>query len=74
MQLRDIVAINVRRKRNSLKASQLTIALRAQVDTKTYGDLERGNGNPTLETVEAVAVALGLDPLDLFVDPHSGSQ
>lgn len=62
----DRVAANVQRRRLELDLSQTRVAELADFPTANYGRLERGDGNPTLRTLAAIASALAMDPADLF--------
>lgn len=50
----------IRERRKSLKVNQPTLALLAGVGLNTLVALERGNGNPKLDTLLSVLDTLGL--------------
>lgn len=52
--------------RESAGLSQDALALKAQVARNLISSLEKGRGNPTLGTLEALAAALGSSLLDLL--------
>lgn len=67
--MRDRLAANARRIRESEGFSQGQAAKRAGLSLRSYQRVEEGSGGPTpprLETIARVAVGLGVDPLDLF--------
>jgi transcriptional regulator with XRE-family HTH domain len=66
MPLAKLVAQNLLGARTRRKLSQQTIADRAGLSVSYISMLERGVRVPPLETLEAVAKALGIPPLDLF--------
>ena len=66
--LGTIVAENLRRIREQKKWSQHDLAGFAGLDKNTPGNIERQNNSPTLETLERLALTLGVDPLALFQD------
>src|SRR3954447_15189131 len=59
--------MNLRALRGEL--SVLELSRRSGVARNTIAALERGEGNPTLETLYALADALGVPPADLLVAP-----
>lgn len=67
--LRDRVAANARRIRQHEGFSQEEAAVRAGLSLRSYQRVEEGGTGPTsprLVTIVQVAVALGVDPSDLF--------
>jgi transcriptional regulator with XRE-family HTH domain len=56
----DISTI-LKERRATLNISQLELSEMAGVSLATIKDLERGLGNPSLKTVERIAVVLGLE-------------
>ena len=52
----------LRQARKARRVSQLELAGRTGVAHSTVVRIERGQSNPTIETVEKVAEALGVDP------------
>ena len=66
------VGANLRRLRIERGFSQEAFADRLGYHRTYIGGVERGERNLTLRTVERLAAALGVDPLDLFaVTPPS---
>jgi transcriptional regulator with XRE-family HTH domain len=57
---------NVRKLRLSLKMTQADLADRAETRRALISDIERGETNTTLDTVVRMAIALGIEPIELF--------
>ena len=67
------LGLNVLKRRTSLGVSQAELARRAEVRRATLSEIENGEGNPTLETLGALAKTLGVNVSDLLAnteDPH----
>jgi transcriptional regulator with XRE-family HTH domain len=67
--LRDCLALNSRRIREGEGFSQEAVAERAGMSLRSYQRIEEGGTGPTsprLLTVARVAVALGVNPVDLL--------
>lgn len=60
MALSSIISRNVRRFREEQGLSQVEMARRAGLSKQTVLGIEAGRGNPTVETLETIAVALGV--------------
>ncbi|MEM9400248.1 MAG: helix-turn-helix transcriptional regulator [Verrucomicrobiota bacterium] len=58
--LRIDVADLIKEKRRARGLDQLTVCKLAQVSQKTLSDMESGNANPTLKSVENVFEVLGI--------------
>lgn len=70
--MQDRIAFNVRRIREAEAFSQEAVAERAGLSLRSYQRLEEGGAgatSPRLLTVARVAVALNVDPADLFQAP-----
>lgn len=52
--------------RNAFGMTQEQLAEGADISLKHLGEIERGRGNPTLTTLEALAKALHVTPSDLI--------
>lgn len=72
MDIREIVAINVRKLRVARKLSQEALAVDAEIDRTHVSRIERGIENPTIVVLARVAAALDTDISNLFVRPRSG--
>ena len=68
------LAANLRRARTSAGLSVVELARRAGVGRATLTQLEAGVGNPTLETLYALADVLGVALADLIADPEPGGE
>jgi transcriptional regulator with XRE-family HTH domain len=66
MSLTNIVAKNLLAARKQRNISQQAVAKKARVSVSYISMLERGMRTPPLETLEVLAKALGVAPLDLF--------
>ena len=66
MSLTTIVAQNLRAMRAQRKLSQQSVASKAGLSVSYVSMLERGERTPPLETLESVAKALSISPLDLL--------
>lgn len=65
--LNAAVGSNIRCLRRERKLSQESLAHDAQITTSHLGCIERGTGNPTLETLISIANALQIDLLDIII-------
>jgi transcriptional regulator with XRE-family HTH domain len=65
---REVIAEALRRERDRLGISLTELARRAGIAKSTLSALETGTGNPNVETLWALAVALGV-PFSRLVDP-----
>ena len=67
----DALAFNIRvlrLKRNNM--SQITLAAEANTTTNTISDIEKRDGNPTLDILQRLADALGVEVAALFAKPE----
>ncbi|MEJ3653185.1 helix-turn-helix domain-containing protein [Actinomycetes bacterium KLBMP 9759] len=65
----ELVASNLRRLRSAAGLSLAVLAERSGVAKGTLSELERGQGNPTIETLFALAYALQVTLADLVDGP-----
>ncbi len=56
-----ILSDTIKERRAKLKLSQADLAEMAQVSLATVKDIERGKGNPSLQTIEKLLDILGLE-------------
>lgn len=63
------MARNLRRLRVDRGVSQEQLAMEAGVDRAFTGQLERARENPTVDTLEKLADALGVPLRDFFIEP-----
>ncbi|OYV67798.1 MAG: transcriptional regulator [Acidiphilium sp. 21-66-27] len=73
MSLREILARNLRRLRAERGLSQEELAHRAGVNRNYVGMIEREENAATVDTMEQLAAALGVDATDL-IDPYAASD
>lgn len=71
MSLAKLVAQNLFAARKQRNLSQQAVAKKARVSVSYISMLERGERTPPLETVEVLAKALGVSPLELLQDRSS---
>ena len=64
----EIISASLRRERDRVGLSLTDLAKRAGIAKSTLSQLESGSGNPSVETLWALAVALGV-PFSRLVDP-----
>jgi transcriptional regulator with XRE-family HTH domain len=64
----DVIAANLHRLRTARRLSLAALAARADVAKATLANLEQGRGNPTIETLWSLALALGVAFSDLLED------
>lgn len=64
----DVIAASLRRERAALGLSLSEVAKRAGIAKSTLSQLEAGTGNPSVETLWALGVALDV-PFSVLVDP-----
>jgi transcriptional regulator with XRE-family HTH domain len=63
-----LIAASIRREREHARLSLTELARRAGIAKSTLSQLESGTGNPSVETLWALGVALGV-PFSRLVDP-----
>jgi transcriptional regulator with XRE-family HTH domain len=66
MKLRRLVARNLRRLRRNGGLTQEELADRAGLNRNYIGMIEREENAPTVDALEQIAGALGIDPVALF--------
>lgn len=66
MDIRTLVGRNVRRARIEKGLTQEELAARAGTSQFYISSLEAGRRNPTIETLDELAQALGVRPIDLL--------
>lgn len=68
MKLRRVVAQNLRRQRRKSGLSQEELADRAGLNRNYIVMIEREENSPTVDALEQISEALGVDPVILFQD------
>lgn len=69
---RRAVGANIRWIRQERGLSQTALAERAGLSMGYVSLIEQGNANPRLETITALAAALGVSPVDLLKIENGG--
>jgi transcriptional regulator with XRE-family HTH domain len=69
MDIREVFARNLRKARNAKGLSQEALAHEADIDRSYVGALERSEYSATIDMVEKLAKALGLEASDLLQRP-----
>ena len=67
-QLRQLLAANIRRRRNELELSQEELAHKAKLHRTYVGMVERCERNLSVDNFEKIAKALEVEPHQLFMD------
>jgi transcriptional regulator with XRE-family HTH domain len=70
MDLKEAMATNVRRVRNSRKLTQEELADRAGLSARYLGSIERAAVSASVTVLGQVARALQVDPCELIRVPH----
>ena len=55
------IAANIKKRRKRLGVSQQDLAEFAEIGIATVKDIERGKGNPSLQTLQKILAVLGLE-------------
>ena len=66
----EALAYNMRVLRAKRDVSQIELAAEASTTPKTISDIENSSGNPTLDIVQRLADALGVEVAALFAKPE----
>lgn len=69
MDLKDALAINVRRARHARKVTQEELADWAGLSARYVGSIERGAVSASISVLERLAKALNVDPCELIGAP-----
>ena len=62
MDLKEIMAMNLRRKRHDQQMTQEELAKRAGLSTRYVGAIERGDVSASVTVLGRIAEALGVEP------------
>ncbi len=68
---REIFVENLKAIRKSKGLTQVMLAELADLSSGLIGDIESGRRNPTLTTIEKIALALNVPVQQLFYDPEN---
>jgi transcriptional regulator with XRE-family HTH domain len=74
MQGRKLVGQNLKRIRVGQAVSQEQLAFDAGVDRSYLGGIERGDENPSVDTLEKIARILGIELLEFFLPVDGAGQ
>jgi transcriptional regulator with XRE-family HTH domain len=71
---RSLIAWNLKRLRRHNKVPQERLAADAQVDRAYVSQIERKQGNPTIDVLDKLADALGVRLAEFFREPADGEK
>ena len=71
---KKILAVNLKKYRQENRISQEELAARAELSTRGYGKIERGEVHPSLETLDKLARATGLSQSSLLTDEEQNTS
>jgi len=74
MDIREVLALNLRRRRLAVGLSQEELAHRAEVDRTYISALERCLYAVTIDVLDRIARGLDVEPAELLVRPKQGSH
>lgn len=74
MKLREVLATNLKHYRLAAGMSQEELAHRADIDRTYVSSLERGRYSASIDTLESLSAALGVEAAQLLVTPSVGSD
>lgn len=66
MDLKDVLAINLRRQRQASEMTQEELADRARLSSRYVGSIERGRVSASVSILGRLAKALHVDPCELI--------
>ncbi len=66
MEWEEIVGANIRRNRKQRELTQEQLAMKADLDLRYLGGIERGEYNPTVSVLGRLAEALEIHPSGFF--------
>ena len=66
MDLKEVMALNLRRERHGRKLTQEELADRAGLSARYVGKIERATASASVTVLGRLAQALGVDPCDLI--------
>lgn len=74
MDIRKLVALNIRKWRVAKNLSQEALAVDAEIDRTHVSRIERGIENPTIVVLARIAEALDVAVVDLLTPPKPGEK
>ncbi|MBN9054216.1 MAG: helix-turn-helix transcriptional regulator [Rhizobiales bacterium] len=66
MDLKEVMAVNLRRIRHEKNLTQEELAARAELSMRYVGAIERGKVSASVNVLGQIAGALGVDPCELL--------
>ncbi|WP_217578597.1 helix-turn-helix domain-containing protein [Mesorhizobium sp. GbtcB19] len=70
MDLKEVMAINMRRVRHDQNLTQEELAARAELSMRYVGSIERGRASASVLVLGRLAKALNVDPRELIRPPQ----
>ena len=70
MDLKEIMAVNMRRLRHDLNVTQEELAARAGLSMRYVGSIERARVSASVSVLGRIATALDVDPCQLIIKPR----
>ncbi len=74
MKLREVLATNLKHFRLAAGLSQEELAHRAHLDRTYVSSLERGRYSASIDKIESLSLALGIEASELLVSPSTASE
>jgi len=74
MDLKEVMAVNLRRARHDRKITQEELAARAGLSPRYVGAIERGDVSSSVTVLGKIAEALAIEPGDLLKRPKRSAQ
>jgi len=74
MDIREVLARNLRKRRQAAKLSQEELAYRAEIDRTYVSALERSVYAASIDVVDRLATVLGIQASDLLVRPSAARE
>jgi transcriptional regulator with XRE-family HTH domain len=74
MDLKEVMAVNLRRLRHDMKMTQEELADRAGLSTRYIGAIERANKSASVTVLGRIAEALGVEAAALIERPANSRQ
>ncbi len=74
MDLKEIMAVNLRRVRHDKKITQEELAARAGLSARYIGAIERADVSASVSVLGQIADALAIDPAELLRRPKRSDQ
>lgn len=71
MDLKEVMAVNMRRIRHDRNLTQEELAARAEISMRYVGSIERARVAASVSVLGKLANALNVDPCDLIKSPRS---